>query len=61
MWDTLANVFLNIYSRWADRPIMSLKVKRLEYNLIINEPDSDLVIITPYPSRYYAEVEFSHR
>jgi len=40
---------------------MSLKVKRLEYNLIINEPDSDLVIITPYPSRYYAEVEFSHR
>ncbi len=61
MWDTVANVFLNIYSRWADRPVVSVKVKRLEYDLIRNEPDSAVVIITPCPSRYYAEVEFSHR
>lgn len=61
MWDTVANVFLNIYSRWADRPVVSVNVKRLQYDLIHNEPDSVLVVITPYPSRYYAEVEFSHR
>ncbi len=61
MWDTVANVFLNIYSKWADRPVVSVKVKRLEYDLIRNDPDSSLVFISPYPSRYYAEVEFSHR
>lgn len=61
MWDTVANVFLNIYSRWADRPVVRVKVKRLEYNLVRNDPHSELVLITPYPSRYYAEVEFSHR
>ncbi|MDD5288189.1 MAG: hypothetical protein PHY28_03655 [Dehalococcoidales bacterium] len=61
MWDTVANVFLNIYSRWADRPVVSVDVKRLQYDLIRNEPDSVLVVITPYPSRYYAEIGFSHR
>jgi hypothetical protein len=61
MLDAVANVFLNIFSRWADRPIVRVNVKHLEYDLIRNDPDSALVIISPYPSRYYAEVEFSHR
>ena len=61
MWDTVANIFLSIFSRWADRPVVSVKVKRLEYDLIRNDPESAVVIITPYPSQYYAEVEFSHR
>lgn len=61
MWDTIANVFLNIYSRWSDRPVVSVIVKRLKYELVINDPDSAVVFITPYPSRYYAEIEFSHR
>ena len=61
MLDTVANVLLNMYSRWADRPTVKINVKHLEYDLVHNEPDSLLVVISPYPSRYYAEVEFSHR
>lgn len=61
MWDTIANIFLNIYSKWADRPVTKINVKHLEYDLVRNDPDSVLVIISPYPSRYHAEVEFSHR
>ncbi|MBC8273971.1 MAG: hypothetical protein H8E40_03250 [Chloroflexi bacterium] len=61
MWDTIANIFLNIYSRWADRPVVRVRVKRLEYNLIRNDASSVLVVITPYASRYYAEVAFAHR
>ena len=60
MLDTVVNVLLNIFSRWADRPVARIKVKRLKYNLVRNDPDSILVIISPSPSRYYAEVEFSH-
>jgi len=61
MLDTVANVLLNIFSRWADRPVVRINVKHLEYDLVRNDPDSVLVVISPYPSRYYAEVEFSHR
>lgn len=61
MLDTIANVLLNIFSRWADRPVVSINVKHLEYDLLRDDPDSVLVIISPYPSRYHAEVEFSHR
>jgi hypothetical protein len=61
MWDTVANVLLSIFSRWADRPVVRINVKHLEYDLVRNDPDSILVVITPYPSRYYARVEFSHR
>lgn len=61
MLDTITNILLNIYSRWADRPVVSMKIKRLQYDLIRNEYDSVLVVITPYPSRYYAEIEFAHR
>ena len=61
MWDTIANIFLNIYSKWADRPVTKINVKHLEYDLVRNDPDTVLVIISPYPSRYHAEVEFSHR
>lgn len=61
MLDTIANVLLNIFSGWADRPVVSINVKHLEYDLLRDDPDSVLVIISPYPSRYHAEVEFSHR
>lgn len=61
MFDTVVNVFLNVYSRWVDRPVVRIRVKRLQYDLIRNDPDSEVVFISPYPSRYYAEVEFSHR
>ena len=61
MLDTVVNIFLSMYSRWADRSVVRIRVKRLEYDLIRNDPDSELVFISPYPSRYYAEVEFSHR
>lgn len=40
--------------------MVRIKVKRLEYELVRNDPNSILVRITPSPSRYYAEVEFSH-
>ena len=40
--------------------MVRIKVKRLKYDLVRNDPDSILVRITPSPSRYYAEVEFSH-
>ena len=61
MLDTVANVLLNIFSRWADRPLVRINVNHLEYDLVRNDPDSVLVVISPYPSRYHAEVEFSHR
>ena len=61
MLDTVANVLLNIFSRWADRLVVRINVKHLEYNLVRNDPDSVLVRISPSPSRYYAEVDFSHR
>lgn len=41
--------------------MVRIRVKRLQYDLIRNDPDSEVVFISPYPSRYYAEVEFSHR
>ena len=56
-----SNLFLNIYSKWADRPVTRVNVKHLEYDLIRNEPNSIITVITPYPSRYYAKVEFAHR
>ncbi len=61
MLDTLANVLLTVFSKWADRPVVRINVKHLEYDLVRNEPDSVLVVISPYPSRYHVEVEFSHR
>jgi len=60
MWDTVANIFWNIYCRWADRPIVSIKVKRLNYDLIRNDASNVLVVITPNPSRYYSVIEFAH-
>jgi len=41
--------------------MVKINVKHLEYDLVRNDPDSILVVISPYPGRYYAEVEFSHR
>jgi kynurenine formamidase len=61
MWDTIANIFLNIYSRWADRPVVRIKVERLSYDLIQSDAGSIVVVITPNPSRYYSEIEFAHR
>jgi len=61
MLDTLANVLLNIFSRWVDRPVVRINVKHLEYDLVRDDPHSIIAVITPYPSRYYAKVEFSHR
>jgi len=64
MWDILAGVLLklpDLLSKLADRTKVRISVKRLEYNLIRNDPDSEVVFISPYPSRYYAEVGFSHR
>lgn len=64
MWEIVAGIVLKIpdlFLRWADRTTVRLSVKRLEYDLIRNDPDSAVVLISPYPSRYYAEVGFSHR
>lgn len=61
MLDTIASVLLNIFCRWADRPVVRVKVERLEYDLSRNDPDSGFVFITPYPSQYHAEIAFSHR
>ena len=61
MLDTVANIVLNVYSRWADRPVVKINVKHLKYDLVRNDPDSVLVVVSPYPSRYHAEIEFSHR
>lgn len=64
MWNILASVLLklpDLLFRLADRTKIRISLKRLEYDLIRNEPDSEVVFISPYPSRYYAEVGFSHR
>lgn len=61
MWDTVANIFWNIYSRWADRPVVRIKVKRLSYDLIRNNAGSIVVVITRHHSRYYSDIEFAHR
>ncbi len=60
MWAALVNIFLNLFTRWADRPVVRISVKRLKYDLIRNDPDSEVVLISPWPSRYYAKVGFSH-
>ena len=32
----------------------------MEYDLILNDPDSNVVFVDPYPSRYYARLGISH-
>jgi len=61
MWDTATNIFWNIYSRWADRSVVRISVKRLSYDLIRNDAGSTVVVITSTPSRYYSEIAFAHR
>jgi len=61
MLDTVANIVLNVYSRWTDRSVVKVNVKHLEYDLVRNDPNSVLVVISSYPSSYYTEVELSHR
>ena len=64
MWDILASIALKLpdfFLRWADRTTVRISTKRLEYHLIRNDADSDIVVISPYPSRYHAEIGFSHR
>jgi hypothetical protein len=61
MWDTIINLVLNIYGKWADRSVTRITVKQLEFDLIRNDPNSIMVVITAYPSRYYAKLGLSHR
>jgi hypothetical protein len=60
MLNTVANIFWNIYCRWADRPVVRIKVKRLSYGLVRNDASNMLVVITANPSRYYSVIEFAH-
>ncbi len=60
MLDTISNIFFNIYARWADRSIIKIKIKHLDYVLRNNHPNSPFVIISSCSSYYSAEVEFSH-
>lgn len=63
MWEVIASMALKVPDlllRLADRTRIKITVKHLEYDLIKNEPDSSVVFIDPYPSRYYARLGISH-
>lgn len=61
MQDMLLGIAQNLLSRLADKTVVRLSVRELEYDFIRNDPGDILVVITPNPSRYYARVGFSHR
>ena len=63
MWQIIASVFprlLDLVYKLIQRPRIKVRVKELHYGNVQNEPNSSIVFITPYPSHYYARIEFSN-
>ena len=63
MWEIVASVFLRLLDlvyKLIQRPRIKVRVKELYYDNVQNEPNSHIAFITPYPSRYYARIEFSN-
>jgi len=65
MWEILASVALklpDLILGLTGRTKVKIRVTHLKYQQIRNDPDSPIVIISPYsPSQYYAKLGFSHR
>jgi hypothetical protein len=61
MLNTFSNILEIIFSNWLNRAVVKINVTHLEYNLYHDSPESAFVLITPYPSKYYTKIEFSHK
>ena len=53
--------FWSILTSWLDRSVVRVRVSRLVYHRITNDRSSRVRMVTPYPSRYEADIEFAHR
>lgn len=60
MWNVVANIFWNIYSKWADRSVVRISVKYMKYEMIQNDPNSIVIMITTDPSRYFTKIALAH-
>jgi len=63
VWEIVASVsvrLLDLVYKLIQKPRIKLRVKELQYDSEQNEPNSSIVSITPYPSCYYARIEFSN-
>lgn len=63
MWQIVVSIFprlLDLTYKLIQRPRIKVRVKELHYDNMQNEPNSSFVFVTPYPSRYYARIEFSN-
>ena len=46
--------------KFGERPKVSIKANEFHYDCLNDDTDSSVVVITPYPSRYYANLAFSN-
>jgi hypothetical protein len=64
MWDILINFIIRVagffIQSFFKKPKIEITVKEIIYDLIESNPCDYVVVISPYPSRYYVNVGFSN-
>ena len=63
MWELVTSIVLKLGEfifKFGERPKVSIEANEFHYDCLNDNNDSSIVVITPYPSRYYANLVFSN-
>jgi hypothetical protein len=63
MWESITGIalrMLDVIRKHCERPKIHIQTKEFHYDHLENDPDSSVVLVAPYPSRYYAKIVLSN-
>jgi hypothetical protein len=61
-WESITGIalkLLDVVHKLCERPKIHIQVEEFHHHLE-NDPNSSIVLVTPYPSRYYAKIVLSN-